>query len=106
MSQTYLGVRDLRAALRQHYIVHPDDSRGQPYVNRGLVTALRVIEEMAGEVDFEDECKPDANHRVTADVWCESHHAPMGSRWSCALAEKAWVWRDAALAAVRGDVDA
>lgn len=94
-SKAAVPLDGLRQRLRESYIVRPDDSHGEPYFNRGLVSALRIVADIAGDLDFEAPCEADGDYRQTADVWCRTHIAPMGSQWSCNLAKQPWVWRDA-----------
>ena len=92
MSVYMLDVYELRARLREQYIVHPDDSHGQSYINSGIERAIRVVADMVGDIDYKAPCEPDADIQKTSDVWCRVHLAPMGSRWCCDFAEEPWVW--------------
>jgi hypothetical protein len=87
-----VNVAALRLALRGKYITRPDDSHGEPYINRGIVTALRSLAGLVGDIDYVAKCEPDADRRQTSDVWCSTHQAPLGSSKWCDLAEQPWEW--------------
>jgi hypothetical protein len=86
-------VERLRDQIRALYDFHPDDSHGEGYRNRGVASALRVIEEAAGR-EFTDRCQRSDDYRKTAEVWCLTHGGPMGSSLWCDFAEQPWEWRD------------
>lgn len=90
-----INVATLRAGLREAYIEHPDDSHGQGYINHGILTGLRVVAELVGDLDLYARCEPEGDPRQIGERnWCKTHIAPMGHRWSCELAQAPWVWRN------------
>ena len=85
----------LRERLRAMYKDMPDSSHGEDYRNSGIVAGLRIVADLASDLDLEAPCEPE--NPASNTNWCNIHIAPMGFRWSCDLARNPWVWHSAAL---------
>jgi hypothetical protein len=90
-----IDVAVLRARIRESIKAYPDDSHGEGYLNSGKVGVLRLVADIAGDLDLLASCEPEGDFReIGPSNWCKTHIAPMGSRWCCDLAQRPWEWHD------------